>query len=171
MKNLFKVSVFLILACISTSVFSQAKIKLGHVDSNELLKMMPGRDSAMQKMQDYQKSLENQLKAMQNELETKYTDFTANQATMSELIKQTKQKELQDLNGRIEAFQTSAQQDLQNKEQEVLKPIVDKAKKAIEDVAKENGYTYIFDAGVGVLLYNDGSENILPLVKKKIGIK
>jgi outer membrane protein len=133
--------------------------------------MMPGRDSAMQKMQDYQKSLENQLKAMQNELETKYTDFTANQATMSELIKQTKQKELQDLNGRIEAFQTSAQQDLQNKEQEVLKPIVDKAKKAIEDVAKENGYTYIFDAGVGVLLYNDGSDNILPLVKKKIGIK
>jgi outer membrane protein len=171
MKNLIKVSIFVIIACISTSSFSQAKFKLGHIDSNELLKMMPGRDSAMKKMQDYQKSLEDQLKAMQSELETKYTDFTANQATMSELIKSTKQKELQDLNGRIEAFQTSAQQDLQAKEQEVLKPIVDKAKKAIEEVAKENGYTYIFDSGVGVLLYSENTDNILPLVKKKIGIK
>jgi outer membrane protein len=171
MKKLIKIAALLIITCISTSVFAQGKLKLGHVDSNELLKMMPGRDSAMKKMQNYQKSLEDQLKAMQSELETKYTDFTANQATMSDLIKSTKQKELQDLNGRIEAFQTSAQQDLQNKEQEVLKPIVDKAKKAIEDVAKENGYTYIFDAGVGVLLYTDGSDDILALVKKKVGIK
>ena len=53
----------------------------------------------------------------------------------------------------------------------MLKPIVDRAKKAIEEVGKENGYTYIFDAGVGAVLYSQDSDDIMPLVKKKLGLK
>ena len=113
---------------------------------------MPGRDSATAKIQAYAKTLETQLKGMQNELETKYTDYQTMEPNLTDLIKQTKQKELQDIQTRIEAFQQSAQDDLEKKQNEILKPIIDKAKAAIEKVAKENQFTYIFDAGLGVLL-------------------
>ena len=165
----------LILLSVFTGIifFSQAqtKIKLGNIDSGELLKMMPGRDSAEAKMKEYAKTLESQFQAMQTELESKYSDLDANKATMSDLIKQMKQKEIEDLSKRIQDFQQSAQEDVQKKEQELLQPIIAKAKKAIEDVAKENGYTYIFDRSTQVLLYFDASEDILALVKKKLGLK
>ena len=132
---------------------------------------MPGRDSVQKVMDAYLVTLQTQLKNMQAELETKYNDYTANEKTYSELIKTTKQKELQDLNERIQTFQNTAQEDWQNKENELLTPIINKAKKGIEDVAKENGYTYVFDTSVGVLLYFEPSDDIMPLVKKKLGIK
>jgi len=149
---------------------AQVKIKLGHIDSMELLQSMPGRDSAQKTLQVYSKVLENQLTAMQKEMETKYQDYQTNGATWSQSILQVKQKDLQDLQARIEAFQQSAQKDLKDKETELLKPIIDKAKKAIEEVSKENGYTYVFDSSVGVLLYFDQSDDLMPMVKKKLGL-
>ncbi len=173
MKNLAKVVLILFLVGITTVSFAQKKQKFGHIDSNELLKLMPGRDSAMTKITDYAKTLETQLKGMQSELETKYTDYMADEQAgkMTDLIKQTRQKELQDIQARIEAFQQSAQDDLEKKQNELLKPIIDKAKSAIEKVGKDNQYTYIFDAGVGVLLYSDPTEDILPMVKAELGLK
>ena len=64
----------------------------------------------------------------------------------------------------------TAQESLAKKENEILKPIIDKAKKAINDVAKEKGYDYILDTGLGMVLYASDSEDILPLVKKKLGL-
>lgn len=156
---------------VGVNSFAQTKIELGHIDSMELLKQMPGRDSAQKVLQDYSNTLEKQITAMQTELENKYNDFVANQPTMSQLIQQTKTKKLQDLQSRIEKFQTDAQKDLQEKEKELIQPIIDKAKKAIEDVAKENGYPYVFDSSVGVLLYFDNSDDLMTLVKKKLGVK
>lgn len=170
MKNLTKIVIIVILVGFTTVSFAQKKQKFGHIDSNELLKLMPGRDSAMNKITDYAKTLENQLKGMQSELETKYQTYLSNEANMTELIKQTQQKELQDIQARIEAFQTSAQDELEKKQNELLKPIIDKAKAAIEKVGKDNQYTYIFDAGMGVLLYSDPTEDILPMVKKELGL-
>lgn len=150
---------------------AQVKIKLGHIDSMELLQSMPGRDSAQKVLQDYSKVLETQLVAMQKEAENKYKEYQEKAGTWSQSIIQLKQQELQDLQTRIEAFQTSAQKDLKDKESELLKPIIDKAKKGIEDVAKENGFTYIFDSSVGVLLYHENSDDIMPLVRKKLNLK
>ena len=80
------------------------------------------------------------------------------------------ESEIMDLQQRIQSFQASAQEQLQMKEQDLLQPIIDKAKKAIEDVAKENGYTYIFDSGLGVLLYMPEGDDVKALVKTKLGI-
>jgi outer membrane protein len=170
MKNLSKAVIILFLAFFTTATFAQVKQKFGHIDSNELLKLMPGRDSAQAKIAAYSKTLETQLKGMQSELETKYQDYQTMEPNLTDLIKQTKQKELQDIQARIEAFQQSAQDDLQKKQEELLKPIIDKAKAAIEKVAKENQFTYIFDAGLGVLLYSDPTQDILPMVKKELGL-
>ena len=90
---------------------------------------------------------------------------------MSDLIKQTKEKELQDLQDRIQAFQQKAQTDLQAKQQDLLQPIVAKAKDAIKEVAKENKYNFIINAIEDVMLYSEPGDDILPLVKKKLGIQ
>jgi outer membrane protein len=131
---------------------------------------MPGRDSAYAKIQNEVKTYQSQYQAMQTEYEQKSQDYQTNLPNMSELIKKTKEAELQDLQQRMEKFQTSAQEALQKKQTELLQPIIDKAKKAIEAVGKEQGYTYIFDSALGSLLYLGGGEDIMPLVKKKLNI-
>ena len=153
------------------ATMAQKTLKLGHINSNDLMQIMPGRDSAQAKLQKEVEDLQATMKTMQSEMESRYNDYMAKESQMSDLIKQTKQRELQDMSARLEEFQKNAQQQLQEREQELLKPIIDRARKAIEDVAKEHGYTYIFDSGVGTLLYQDSSsDDIMPLVKAKLGL-
>lgn len=114
--------------------------------------------------------LESKLAALTKEYQSQVQTYQAQEAAMTDAIKQDKIKEITNLEERIGEFQQSAQKDLQAQEEKLLRPIIDKAKKAIEDVAKENGFTYIFDSGVGVLLYQKDSDDIMPLVKKKLGL-
>jgi len=152
--------------------FGQSKGKFGHLNSNDLLDVMPEKTAAEKTIQDYAKQMETQLLEMQTELEKKYNDYTANQATYSEVVKKTKEEELMSMQQRIQSFQQTAQTELQKKEQELLKPIIEKAQKAIADVSKENGYSYVFDTGVGTLLHwPKDTDDLLPLVKTKLGIK
>ena len=90
---------------------------------------------------------------------------------MSELVKKDKEEELTSLGTRIQNFQQQAQQSLEQQEQALIEPIVNKAKKAIEQVAKENGYTYIFDTSAGSLLFWEESDNVLASVKKKLNLQ
>lgn len=151
----------------STVAFGQ---KLGHINSNELLLAMPERSNVENQIKKYAQELESQLSAMTKEYQAKVQNYQANEATMSDAVKQDKIKEITNLEERISEFQQTAQKDLQTKEENLLKPLIDKAKNAIEEVAKENNYTYIFDSGVGVLLYQKESDNIMPMVKKKLGL-
>jgi len=150
------------------NAMAQKNIKLGHINSQELMQIMPGRDSVQTVLQTEVTDLENTLKQMQAEAEKRYNDYVANQAGWTELIRQTKQREIQDMSARIQEFQENAQKQLQEREAELTKPIIDRAKKAIDDVAREGNYTYIFDGAA--LLYSQDSEDIMPLVKKKLGI-
>jgi outer membrane protein len=157
---------------ISTFAFGQFKGKLGHLNSNDLLELMPEKAAAEKSIQDYAKQMENQLLEMQTELEKKYNSYMAEKANLSEIVAKTKEEELMSMQQRIQTFQQSAQTELQKKEQDLLKPIIEKAQKAIADVSKENGYTYVFDTGVGTLLYwPKESDDLMPLVKVKLGIK
>lgn len=158
------------LAAMSGTAMAQKNVKLGHINSNDLMQIMPGRDSAQAVLQAELSELEETLNSMQAEAEKRYNDYMANQAGWTDLIRQTKQREIQDMATRIEEFQQNAQKQLQDREQELLKPIIDRAKKAIEEVAKEGGYTYIFDAGTAALLYSQDSDDIMPQVKRKLGL-
>ncbi len=149
----------------------QAQSRIGYIDFNTLLAGMPGIDSVKTKLQSYQKTLTDQMDAMKAEFEGKYTDYQSQAASMSDLIKQTKEKELTDLQGRIDAFQQKASQDLQAKQQELVAPFIDKAKAAIKEVAKENKYTYILNAVEELIIYKDEADDVMNLVKKKLGIQ
>ncbi|MFH0867442.1 MAG: OmpH family outer membrane protein [Bacteroidota bacterium] len=171
MKKIVKIATVVLMVVCAVNVFAQGKVKLGHINSDSLLQIMPGRDSAIASIQTEAEVYQKLLTTMNTEYETKATDYQTNYNSISELIRQTKLAELQDLQTRIEKFQASASDSLQAKQTALLQPIINKAKTAIEDVAKENGYTYIFDSALGIILFSTDTDDIMPLVKKKIGIK
>ena len=163
-----KIIILSFLAFLSFSTFAQSKF--GYIDSSELLSIMPEKKTAEGELQTFAKSLESQLGAMQSEYQASVQDYQSNEVTYTDLVKQDKIAEITGLEQRIQAFQQNAQQSLQTKEQELLEPILIKARKAIEDVATEGNFTYIFDKSIGSILYAKESENIMSLVKKKLGL-
>ena len=164
-----KKNIFLILLCFLTlNAISQNKF--GYIDSQELLILMPERKAAEKEVQTFAKSLETQLSVMTAEYQESVQEYQAKESSYTDLIKQDKIAEITALEERIQAFQQNAQQSLQSKEQELLEPILNKARKAIEDVAEEGNFTYIFDKSAGSILYAKNSENVLSLVKKKLGL-
>lgn len=168
MKRIFAIIICASFIGLSPVVFGQANLKIGYIDSNELLELMPEKDSVEGKLMEYQASLEKQIADMFTEYQTKVQQYRDNAATMSDIIKQTKEKEISDLETRIQQFQQTAEMDFQNKQAELYNPLFEKARKAIKEVAKENGYTYIFDISMGTLLYYESGTNVLPLVKAKM---
>ena len=163
-----KITFIAILSILTLSTIAQNKF--GYIDSQELLMLMPERKTAETEVQNFAKSLEAQLGSMQAEIQQMQQEYQANESTENDLVKQDKVAEMEGLYQRIQTFQQNAQQSLQTKEQELLEPILAKARKAIEDVAIEGGYTYIFDKSIGSILYAKENENILSLVKKKLGL-
>ena len=148
-------------------------LKLGHINSDELIQAMPEFDSATAKLEKFRKELVNALELMTVELNNKNDAYTKEAKNLTDIVKQTKEQELIDLNKRIQEFQQNAQEQLQNKQVEIFQPIYTKVDKAIKDVGKENGFLYVFDVAKGSLLYFDEtkSTNILALAKTKLGIK
>ena len=163
-----KITCLILLSFLTLNSIGQNKF--GHIDSQELLLLMPERKTAETEVQNFAKTLEAQLELMTAEYQESVQEYQSNEATYSDLVKQDKIAEISGLEQRIQAFQQNAQQSLQKKEQELLEPILSKARKAIEDVATEGGFTYIFDKSQGSILYAKESENVLALVKKKLGL-
>ena len=170
MKNLVKILAIVVLIAVAATTNAQKATKIGHVDFGKLLEMMPGQDTVKGVMESYVQSLQGELQSMNAELEMKVTDYQKNVAGLSSIIKATKEKEITDLQGRIESFQQVAQQDIQAKQTELITPFVEKARAAIKEVAKEGGFAYIMNAVEDILLYSEGGEDVMPLVKKKLGI-
>lgn len=156
------------------SIMAQKPVKLGHIDSQQLLMAMPESDSAQKQLQRIAKDYESTLEELQVELNGKFEKYQKELDTMSPLIRSTRESELNELNERIQNFQAQAQQEIERQRIELFRPIQERAKKAVDDVAKENGFTYIFDIGpgVGAVVYSaPETEDILPKVKQKLGIK
>ena len=169
MKRLTAI-LFTVCVLVSTTAFAQ-NLKFGHINSQELLAQLPDRASAQTEIEEYAKKLEDQQKSMEAELNNKYEEYLANRDTYTDLIKATKEKELQQIQQQITTFNQVAMQDLQQKEAELIKPIIDKVQKAIDEVGKENGFTYIFDLSNRTVVYHSPeSVDISPLVKKKLGM-
>lgn len=172
MKSFKKVvALFSLVVVISSLGIAQSNAKFGYIDSNEILRLMPETDSLQQELKAYADYLDEQMTTMGMEYQTKVASYQENYNTMSDLIRQTKEKEITDLQERIQAFQQSADQDLSAKQAELFNPLIEKVKVAITEVSRENGYNYIFDVGTGALVFYETGDNILPLVKTKLGIE
>ena len=154
-----------------TSSFAQQKI--GYINTQEVLQLMPERDSASKIFEKFNAEITKEFESMNvlynNLLET----YTKQKDSLSNFIRQSKEAELLEMNGKISNFRDVAQQELDKKQSELMAPIIEKLKKAIKDVAESSKFTYIVDISGGALVYfpEDESLNVLPLVKTKLGIK
>ena len=145
--------------------------KFGHITAEQLLQVMPEYDSAQIKIQDLRQTYDLELERIQVEINKKIEEYTQSEATMSALIKEAKASEIQEMQVRLQNFAQTAQQDLQQQSMTMIQPVMDKARKAIEEVAKEKGLLYVFDMSQGNPVYaSEESLDMLPLVKAKLGL-
>ncbi|MCR5646373.1 MAG: OmpH family outer membrane protein [Bacteroidales bacterium] len=172
MNKIIKVF-FLTAALFVVNGFVSAQtLKIAHVNTNEIMNDMPERTKAEKDLENYYNELQEQLKTMYGEYQNKLQDYQANVETMSNLVKQSKEKELADLESRITAFQSNAEGDFDAKRAELLQPLLEKIQNAINAVGKEKGYTYVIDLATGAAVYvGTDAVDITKDVKAKLGIK
>jgi outer membrane protein len=159
----------LTIAALTCLTFVQAQ-KIAHLSFDSLISLMPETKSATEAAQTFFKGLEQESIAMQTEFEKKYKDYMEQEPTLSDLLKKNKQEDLQQLQTRIQDFQRQAEMEYKRKSAELTAPIMEKAKKGIEAVAKEGGYKYVLDTSVErtSVLYSEPTDDILAAVKKKL---
>ena len=144
--------------------------KFGYINTQELFAQMPEVNQVKLKMDTIQNQYEMQMTSMSEEIQKKYQDYQAQEATMPDAVKQIRQQELQEMQQRIQLFYQTAEQDIQKKQQELLAPVHEKMTKAIKTVGDRDGYTYIFDSAAMVHIGADAID-ATPAVKKELGIK
>lgn len=154
---------------LSFNSFGQNK-KFGHIDRTEVLKMMPEFKKAQSDIEKKSKQLEAEIQILLTEYKSKLEYYQTNVSTMSESIRKDKERELGQLEERIQQFQQEAQKEVAASEQALLEAIVSKVDKAVKAVAEEKGYSYIFDTSSGAVLYAPESDDITPLIKQKLGL-
>ncbi|MEO8234438.1 OmpH family outer membrane protein [Flavobacterium sp.] len=142
-----------------------AQTKTAHIDVNDLLSKMPEMTSAKAQLDKLSKTFDAEYGTMVTEYQTKMKKYEGEAATATEAINETRAKEMQDMGQRIQQYRDSAQKQLQDKEQEIVKPIMDKAKAAIVKVGKAKGYQYVMDSAS--LILADGP-NLFEDVKKEL---
>ena len=142
-----------------------AQTKTAHIDVNDLLAKMPEMTSAKAQLEKLSKTFDTEYSTMVTEYQTKMKKYEGEASTQTEAINETRAKEMQDMGQRIQQYRDSAQKQLQEKEVEIVKPIMDKAKAAIVKVAKAKGYQYVMDSAS--LILADGP-NLFDDVKKEL---
>lgn len=174
MKRFIGIVTLMIIVVLAAQNVTAQSFKFGHINSDELIQALPDYDSATVKLEKFRKELINELELMSVELNNKSDAYNKESKNLSDLVKKSKEQELVDMNRRIQEFQTNAQEQLQTKQGELFQPIMAKVDKAIKDVGKENGFTYVFSIGQAspLLFYDETkSTNIMVLVKAKLGLK
>ena len=146
--------------------------KIGHIAMDQLVQLMPETQAAQTEIEAYAQKLETDFQEMQQEYMNLVTDFQEKEAQMTKLSRDNKMQEIQGMQQRIEAYQQNAAMDLQQKQEELLTPIIEKANKAIQEVCVEEGFDYVLDSSdsKGVVLAINNSNDITPQVKQKLGI-
>jgi outer membrane protein len=150
---------------------ASAQGKIGYINTEELMGSMPESEKASKDLTEYQALLQQQNNDLIKELNEKDSLFVRDSSKLSEVQKKFRRDELIKLYQEVQGFSQKAQELLQGRQQELLVPIRNKAMDGIKAVAKESGYAYIIDNASGMILIAPPGDDVLPLVKKKLGIK
>ena len=170
MKRIYWICTVVVVLFATTALSAQ---KFGYINSQELIGQIPEVKEANANIETLKKQLEKQGQDMVVSLQTKYQDLERKQA-QGEIAPKQLELEAQNLKQEelnIAKFQQESQQKIFEKSESLLKPIRDKIQAAIDEVAKENDYQYVFDQAIGILLYADSSTDITAMVKSKLGIQ
>ena len=164
---------FLIILFISAGIFgsstSTTAQKIGYISADEIIQLMPEAATVQKQLDQYQQSLYQNAQDKQNALNAAIQKFVKDSATMSPSLKEVKRSDLQKQTQDLSGEQQRIQNEFEQKQAELSLPIQKKLQTAIEEVAKENGYTYVMPKQA--LIVMPPTNDIGPLVIKKLGLK
>lgn len=165
----FKTLLFAAILFLGATSFSMAQSKIAHINTNELIEAMPVMKTARAELEKLGKTYEAEIQTMATEYQNKMKQYQAEVETKTDEENAKRAEEVQTIEQSIRQYQQNAQQDIQKKETDLMKPIFEKAKAAIQKVAKAQGFQYVLDStqGSGVLLA-DGKD-LMADVKKELG--
>ncbi len=161
---------FIVAGVLAIGFFTaSAQTKIGYINTDELIGIMPEAEKADAELKEYQASLAQQGQDMMKELNDKDSLFVRDSAKLSPSMKEIKKNELISLYQRVQNWNQQAQEMYQQEAQKKITPLRTKAMEAIRAVAKESGYSYILD--INSVIVGPPGDDVLGLVKKKLGIK
>lgn len=156
-----------------TSYAQTASSKVGYADTDYIFSQLPEFKTIETELKSTQTQLKNQIDGKYQEFQKKVQDYQNNLPNMLDAVRQNTERELQQMQQNLEKLQTDAQTTIENKRTQLMDPVFKKVGKGVEEVAKENGYTFILTQQIGgldVILYADEKADISDLVLKKLGV-
>ena len=158
----------LILTIGTSSVLTAQEV--AHINSQELIAAMPEMKAAQSQLEKLRKTYDTEIKNMMKEFETKYKQYEGEAATKTEEENAKRAQEIQTMQNNIAAYRDEAVKKLQQKEADLLQPVLDKAKQAIQKVARAQGFKYVLDSSQGSGVIMAEGKDLLNDVKKDLGI-
>lgn len=166
----FKLLLVAAMLFMGATTITNAQSKLAHINTQDLVEAMPEMQAAQSQLEKLQKTYDTEIKAMAKELDTKIKQYGAEADSKTDEENKKRAEEVQGMQNNIGAYRQQALQDLQKKEVDILQPILEKAKNAIQKVARAKGYQYVMDSTQGGGLILAEGYDLLADVKKELGI-
>ena len=161
----------LAIAAMALLTLTASAQKLGRVNFTELDQLAPEADAAREQITAMQNEAQETFNAMLEEYNTKANQYQQKSSTWTTAIRESKEKELMEIQNRVQEFQQSISQELQQKQAELMNPIMEKAQKAVQDIAKAQGIIAVFDSGSALYFDEAAVVDLTPAARKSLGIK
>ena len=164
-----KIKISLVILLFAFSFNLNAQSKVAHINTTELVASMPEMNDAKAELEKLAKTYETDIQTMASELQSKVKQYDSEAGSQSDEENAKRLQEVQGMEQSIRQYQAQAQQELQKKEFDLLKPITEKAQAAINKVAGVLGFDYVLDStqGQGVIVAN--GTDLMEEVKKELG--
>ncbi len=166
--NMKKILLIAAMAFVSAAAFAQPKF--AHVNFTELYQLMPEADEARATMTAASNEAQETYQAMMDEFQTKYSQYQQKASTWTATIRESKEKELSDMQARIQEFSQNVQQELAAQEQQLMAPLYQKAQDTVTKLAKDGGYIYVFEASSVLYVDPAQSTDLTPAARKALNI-
>ena len=165
-----KITLILVAAVLPLFAMAQT-VKLGYINSQEVMMMMPEVNDVEKQLAEFNEKNMKYLQDMEKEIQDKYAKYEQEKNNMTDAIRRVQEEELMGLQQRLQTTYQALQQEAQKKQTELIQPLQEKLKIAIETVSKRQGLTMVYDMMSGAILYkSDAAIDITPAVKKELGI-
>ena len=168
MKNLKT----LLLATLMTSLpmtLTYAQSKIAHIDTQKLISEMPEVIAAQKQIKAVEETYTKEIENTYKEFQTKAQSYSADAANQTDVTNQARQTELESMQQNIQKYRETAAQDLQKKQGEMMRPLYEKARAAIERIASAQGYDYVLDASAGGSVIMSKGKDLMADVKAELG--
>lgn len=165
-----KITLILMVALLPLIAMAQT-VKLGYINSQEVMMMMPEVNDVEKQLADFNEKNMKYLQEMEAEIQNKYAKYEQEKDNMTDAIRRVQEEELMGLQQRLQTTYQALQQETQKKQAELIQPLQEKLRLAIETVSKKQGLTMVYDMVSGAILYkSEAAIDITPAVKKELGI-